>query len=132
MVEIEETELIRPDGSISKHRVIRAPFVRNTYPNGTIEEISGLPSDFRVEQHDDDIITNGVSGRRAWRFPDYFLGRLFRRMEESGSNDLLPRSIALLNEHSETIIDLVNIGMFSTFSADGGETVVGYELTGEE
>lgn len=132
MVEIEATELIRPDGSISKHRVIRAPFIRITYLDGTVGEISDLPPDFRAEQNDNDVLMNGESSGRVWRIPDYLLERLFRRLAYTGSNDLSPRSIALLNELGETILNLVNIGMFSTFSEDGEDIIVGYELSSED
>ena len=132
MAEIEETKLILPDGSISKHRVIRAPLIRNTYPDGTIEEIGDLPSDFRAEQHDNDILMDGLSGSRVWRIPNYLFERLFLRLADSSTNELLPRSIALLNENGDTIVDLVNIGMFSMFSADGGDIIIGHELTSQE
>ena len=133
MVEIEETELIRPDGSISRHRVIRGvSHIKVTHKDGTVDEITDLPSDFKAEQYDNEILGDGIRRGTMWRISEYLLDRFYRRFVESRiGDDLLPRSIALLNENGETVIELVDIFIYMMHSATAKDILIGHEF-GEE
>ena len=132
-MEIEETEFVGADGSSWKHRVTRGVrYARTTYKDGTVVEISDLPPDFRAEQYGNDPLSDGRSHGRLWRIPEYLLERLFRAVESGGGNELIPRSIALLNENGETILELLDVAIYMMRSFDSRDIIVGYELTCEE
>ena len=128
MVEIEKTEFVDADGSIKKSYIIRAASIRTTYKDGTVTEMGDLPDDFMVEQGNPDAPGYGVLPKGFWHLPDCLFEMLHRRVREVGvGNDLLPRSIALLNEHGETLIELAEISMYLTRAAETKSILIGYE-----
>ena len=130
---MKKTELIRPDGSISKHRVIRgASHIKVTHKDGTVDEITDLPANFKAEQYDNEFLEDGVSRGRMWRISEDVLDFCRRLVEARKGDDLLPRSIALLNENGETVIKLVDIFIYMMHSATAKDILIGHEVSEEQ
>ena len=129
MLEIEETEYVDLDGVTKKHRIVRGiSYIRVTHTNGTVEEMSGLPPGFIAEQFEDDFLRDESDSRKLWRIPNYLFERLRQSVESGIANELFPRSIALMNEHGETFVELMDILAYSMRSMSGGDIVLGHEV----
>ena len=130
MAEIEEHTFQDVDGSIKSYRIIRAARVRIESKDGSVYEISDLPAEYTAMEYASNVVSESSRRDRFWCLSNELL-RIFR--EAGVGSDLLPRSIALLSEHGDTLITLVNLSIEVAMSAEAPPPVlIGYEMVDGE
>lgn len=134
MAEIEEHTFQDVDGSIKSYRIIRADRVRIESKDGSVYEISDLPTEFTAREYTGNVVFDSSRSNGLWHLSNELLPILHRIVREAGvGSDLLPRSIALLGEHGETLIAIANLFIYGVRSAEAPPpALLGYEVVDGE
>ena len=124
MASIEEVEITDIDGRVIKRRVLRADSIRITHADGTKEEITDLPADFRAEE--DPWTSQGQPIR--WELVKFPFGSIEVKLSVFRGQWSMPSLITLLNENRETLLNLGTITVLMLRSAEPDIVLVGEEI----